>query len=179
VTSLPPVLVGIFSRKTHGAAGIYDLPLTGTPDNPTIEPRTGGANGNHDVVFTFDRPVTGGTVTVTEGTAIAGAPTFSITSLIVPLTGAANAQYVTVKVSNVAQAGGGAVGSGAVRFGLLVGDVNQSRSVTLSDMVTAKKSLGLFASQSNFNRDVNLSGGLTVSDLLLINSKLTTFLPAP
>src|SRR5205814_1989532 len=50
-----PVL-DVVSRKTHGSAGDFDihLPLTGSPG---IECRTGGANNNHTLVFTFANPL--------------------------------------------------------------------------------------------------------------------------
>ena len=75
--------------KVHGAAGTFDLPLATDPTNPTVEPRAGPA---HTIVFTFDKPVTGGTAAIVEGVAVAGAPSFVGTEMRVPLTGAANAQ---------------------------------------------------------------------------------------
>src|ERR1022692_3104402 len=77
-----PLLTGSSSRKVHGHAGTFDLPLGNTPSNPTTEPRLGPTQ---TIVFTFDGVVTGGTASVTEGAATAGAPTFSGNELIVPL----------------------------------------------------------------------------------------------
>ena len=54
--------------------------------------------------------------------------------MTVPLSGVTNQQYVTVDVSNVVSSGGGTgTGSGSVRLGFLLGDVNQNRIVTLAD----------------------------------------------
>jgi hypothetical protein len=47
-------------------------------------------------VFTFDKPLNAATVTITEGTATAAAPTFSGNDVVVNLTGVTNQQYVTV-----------------------------------------------------------------------------------
>ena len=48
----PPQPTSVVSRKTHGTAGTFDinLPLTGTAG---IECRSGGASGDHQVVFSF------------------------------------------------------------------------------------------------------------------------------
>jgi hypothetical protein len=63
------------------------------------------------VVFVFDKSVTSGTATVTEGAATAGAPVFNGAEMIVPLAGVADQQYVTVAVSNVIAADGGTGGT--------------------------------------------------------------------
>jgi hypothetical protein len=46
-----PHAIGAASRKVHGDSGSFDLPLVG---DRTVEPRYGGSDGNHLVVFTFD-----------------------------------------------------------------------------------------------------------------------------
>ena len=99
--------------------------------NPTTEPRQGPAQ---TIVFTFDKPITGATATVTEGTATAGAPTFSGNDVVVALTGVTDRQYVTVSLTNVASADGGTGGVGSARVGFLVGDVNQTRVVSVADL---------------------------------------------
>ncbi len=88
----PPALGSVVSRRVHGGAGTYDLPLASAPGNPSTEPRQGPT---HTIVFTFDKTVTAGTAQVTEGTATAGVPTFAGSEMRVPLTGVANQQYVT------------------------------------------------------------------------------------
>src|SRR5207302_9056378 len=47
---------GVASRKTHGAAGNFDIPL---PINGPagIECRSGGGSNSYTLVYTFDRPV--------------------------------------------------------------------------------------------------------------------------
>src|SRR5690349_10516529 len=47
-----PVLSGVVSRKVHGTAGTFDLPLALTQDNPTTEPRQGPSQ---TLVFAFDK----------------------------------------------------------------------------------------------------------------------------
>jgi hypothetical protein len=178
------------SRKFHGTAGTFDLPLSLSPATPTIEPRIGPA---HSIVFTFDKPVIGGTVTIGEGTAGVGVsnpidvqkvgaqslPIFEGGTLSVGLAGVTNAQYVTVNVSDIFAADGGSGGSASARFGVLVGDVNQNRVVTLSDLLLVNAVLTQPLTAANFLRDVNVSGTLTISDKLMVNANLTQTLPAP
>jgi hypothetical protein len=169
--------MSVASRKTHGAVGTFDLALAQTPANPTIEPRSGG--GNHSIVFTFDKAVSDGAVAVPAGIAIAGTPAFNGTEMIVPLADVMDAQYVTVEVGSVASADGGTGGTGAVRVGFLAGDVNGSRTVSLSDLLLVNAVLTQAVGPSNYLRDVNLSGGLSISDLLVVNANPTKVLPSP
>ncbi len=175
-TANAPVLQGAASRKVHGAAGPFDLPLLLVPTNPTTEPRQGPSA---TIVFTFDKPITGATVTITEGTATAGAPTFSGNDVVVPLTGVADQQYVTIGLTSVVAADGGSGGTGSVRIGFLVGDVNQNRVVTVADLGLVNSQLAQVVTAANYLLDVNASGALTVADKGITNANLTRALPAP
>jgi hypothetical protein len=177
-TATTLLLQAVASRKVHGLAGTFDLGLGLMPTNPTTEPRSGGAGGSHTIVFTFSQPLTSGTAAVSAGTAVAGAPTFSGNEMIVPLTGVTNIQYVTVNVSNVASGGGGP-GSGSVRIGFLLGDVNQSRVVSVADLGLVNAQLAQGVTAANYLKDVNVSGTLTVADKGIANANLTKALPAP
>jgi hypothetical protein len=176
---VPPVLAGARSRKVHGAAGTFDLPLASTSASPTTEPRSGGAGGNHAIVFVFDKPVTAGSASVIAGPGAAGAPTFSGNEMIVPLTGVTNQQYATVSVSDVAAADGGAGGSGSVRIGFLLGDASQNRVVTVSDLAQVNAQIAQVVTSANYLKDVNASGTLTVADKGIANTQITKALPAP
>jgi uncharacterized protein YkwD len=172
----PPVLVSSSSRKAHGAAGTFDLPLASTPTNPATEPRTGPA---HTIVFAFDKPVVGGSASVVEGVASVGTPTFSGNEMRVPLTGVANAQYVTVSASGVVAADGGSGGSGSVRVGFLLGDVTQNRAVAVSDVAQVNAAIAQPVTASNYLKDLNASGTLTVADKASANANVTRALPTP
>jgi hypothetical protein len=171
-----PTVAGAVSRKTHGAAGVFDLPLSLVATNPTTEPRVGPAQS---IVFDFGKPITSATVAVSEGTATAAAPTFSGNSVIVSLTGVTNRQYVTVALSNVASADGGTGGAGSVRIGFLAGDVNQSRVVSVADVALVNSALAQTVTASNYLKDVNASGTLTVADKAIANANEATALPTP
>ena len=130
-------------------------------------------------MFTFDKPVAGGVAGVTAGTATAGAPTFDGNEMIVPLTGVPNQQYVTVSVSDVIATDGGTGGSGSVRVGFLLGDVNQNRVVTVSDLAQVNAQIAQVVTSANYLKDVNASGTLTVADKGIANTQITKALPAP
>ncbi len=176
-----PVFQSAASRKVHGAAGTFDLPLsTVVPPainhNPTTEPRLGPAQ---TLVFTFDKPLNGATVSVTEGTATAGAPTFSGNSVVVGLTGVLNEQYVTVALTNVTATDGGTGGAATVRVGYLACDVNQTRVVSIADLGLVNAQLAQVVTAANYLKDVNFTGTLTVADKGITNANLTKSLPAP
>jgi len=177
-TALGPIaLQSAASRKTHGAAGTFDLPLSlVSVHNPTTEPRQGPAA---TIVFTFNKAITSATVLTAEGTADAGPPTFSGNDVIVGLTNVANQQYVTINLNNVASADGGTGGSGSVRIGFLTGDVNQNRVVSLADLGLVNAQLAQAVTAANYLKDVNASGTLTLADKGITNANLTKALPAP
>jgi hypothetical protein len=175
----PPSLQARISRKVHGSAGTFDLPLSAVAGNPGTEPRTGGAGGNYTIVFRFDKTVTAGTASVTSGAATAGTPTFSGNEMIIPLSGVTNTQYVTVAANNVAGADGSTGGAASVRIGFLLGDVSQSRVVTVSDLAQVNAQIAQVVTAANYLKDVNASGTLTVADKGIANAQITKALPAP
>ena len=170
-----PALLGVSSRKVHGNAGAFDLPLGSDPANPTTEPRLGPA---HTIIFTFDAPVTSATAALAEGVATVGAVTFNGAELAVPLANVANAQYVTIAVNDVTTTGGSG-GSGTARVGFLAGDVNHSRVVSIADLGLVNAQLAQPVSAANFLRDVNATGTLTIADKAQVNANVTKALPPP
>ena len=175
ITTPPPALLSAVSRKVHGAAGTFDLPLSLVATNPTTEPRQ---SSTATIVLSFDTPIISADAAITEGTATAGAPTFSGNDVIVPLTGVADQQYVTISLTNVSSAlvtGG----SASTRLGFLRGDVNGNRVVTLSDLAQVNAQLAQTVTATNFLKDVNASGTLSVADKAITNANLTRALPAP
>ncbi len=172
----PPNLVSAVSRKAHGSAGTFDLPLSLTATNPSTEPRQGPGQV---IVLTFDEPISAATVGIAEGSATPGAPTFSGNDVVVSLSGVANQQYVTVSLTNVTAANGSNGGSGSIRVGFLLGDVNQNRVVSLADVGLVNAQLAQPVTTMNFIKDVNASGTLTVADKAIANTNLTRALPAP
>ena len=171
-----PVLLGAWSRKTHGAAGAFDLPLSLVATDPTIEPRVGPA---HTLVFVFDKAITGASVAVTEGAASIDVPAFSGNNVIVNLSNVANQQYVTIALANVTSSDGGMGGTGTVRIGLLVGDTNQDGVISVADVGLVNSQLAQPVTASNFLRDIDANGAVAISDKALANQQLSRGLPLP
>jgi len=181
IRTLTPMLTlaSAVSRKDHGpAAGIFDidLPLSGLPG---VECRSGGAAGEHTVVFTFTNPVVSGSATVTGGNgSLAGAPVFSNNTMAVTLTGVSNAQTVTITLSGVTDSFSQMLPDVSVSAGFLLGDVDGSRSVTSSDIGPTKSQSGLSVNAGNFRADVNVSGTITAADISQVKAQSGTSLPA-
>jgi hypothetical protein len=173
---ITPSFQSAVSRKVHGAAGTFNLPLSAVATAPTTEPRTGPAQ---TIVFTFDRPILSATVAITEGTATAAAPSFTGNGVIVGLTGVTNQQYVTIGLTSVSSVDGGTGGSGSVRVGFLLADVNQNRVISVADVGLVNAQLAQTVTAANYLKDVNASGTLTVADKGITNANLTRSLPTP
>src|SRR5438552_8774582 len=89
--SQAPMAQSAFSRKTHGAAGTFDiaLPLTG---NVGIECRSGGVTNDYQMVINFTISVTVGSVSVTSGSGSVSRFSVSGSHVTVNLTGVTNVQ---------------------------------------------------------------------------------------
>ncbi|MBL0125252.1 MAG: hypothetical protein IPP88_22115 [Betaproteobacteria bacterium] len=154
-----PLLTGVVSRKAHGNAGPFDLPIDSRmpiSGNVTVEPRHIG-NG-HQVVFQFDTAIiAAGNAMVTSGNAIAQS---AGSEVIVTLSGVADAQRVTISLTGVNGAG-----TASASIGFLVGDVNITRRVDAADASAIKARTGQRANAGNYFYDLNASGVITVSDV--------------
>src|SRR6202035_335606 len=130
-----PLLTTAFSRKTHSAAGTFDVPLSLT-GNVGIECRSGGATNDYQMIFNFATTVTVGSASVTSGTG--SVSSFSVTGpqVTVNLTGVTNVQRITVTLMNVND--GTHMGDVPVSMGVLVGDVNGNAIVNASDVSLTK-----------------------------------------
>jgi hypothetical protein len=108
-----------------------------------------------------------------------GATSFAGNQMTVPLSGVVDRQYVTIGVNGVASSDGGTGGTGSIRMGVLAGDVNQNRTVTLSDLGQVNAQVAQFVTATNYLKDVNASGTLTLADKAITNTQLTRALPTP
>jgi hypothetical protein len=151
----PPIanLVSAASRVTQGGAGSFDInmPLTGPSG---IEDRI---VSNYTAVFTFDIPVTSGTVTVTSGTATVGAITFSGNEMRANLSRVADVQNVVLHTENI---NGDGLPHGDVRFGFLAGDVDGNRVVASPDWQSVSNHEG-GVTAANFRNDINANGTIS------------------
>jgi hypothetical protein len=170
----PVVPQSAFSRKTHGAAGTFDIPLPLT-GNVGIECRSGGATNNYQMIVNFATTVTVGGAAVTSGTGSMSSFNVSGSQVTVNLTGVTNVQRITVTLFNVND--GTHMSNVPVSMGVLVGDVNGNAVVNASDVSLTKSQVGVPVSGSNFREDVNANGTISATDVALVKSKVGTALP--
>ena len=168
----PIALLGVVSRKTHGTAGTYDLPLDRSvpvDGAVTVEPRSVG--GAHSIVFQFNSTITSpGAVGVGRGAAPIGnvaALTGSGTEVSVDVANIPDNKRVTVTLTGV----NGGSGTYLVSIGFLKGDVNNSRSVNSSDISSVKAWSGQSTTPGNFLRDLNASGDINSSDISAVKAQ--------
>lgn len=169
-----PVATGVVSRKTHGAAGDFDinLPTTGTPG---IESRSGLVAGEHQIIVTFANTVTVSAATVSSGTGNVNNFSVSGGQVTVNLTGVADAQRLTVTLNNVND--GVLSGDVAVTMAVLLGDTNFNGTVNASDIGQTKAQSGQLLTSSNFREDVNTNGSINATDVALVKSRSGNSLP--
>jgi hypothetical protein len=170
-----PTPTSVVSRKTHGPAGARDitLPLTGTPG---IECRSGGANSDYQVIFTFPSSVTFNSAAVSSGTGTVSSSSGSgTTAVTVNLTGVTSAQRLTLTLSNVSN--GPSAGDLAVQMGVLVGDTNGDGFVNAGDAVQSRNRSGQATDATNFRSDMNFDGFVNSGDAIGVRSRSGTALP--
>jgi hypothetical protein len=181
-----PMPTSIVSRKTHGAAGTFDVDLKAPA--PGIECRSGGATGDHTVVVTFAVPVSvmgNGTVKAqvasgtgqvgTGGIANGNAITVSGAVVTVPLTNVTNAQRLSITILGVND--GTNSGDVIVPMKTLLGDTNGNAAVNASDVGQTKGQSGLAVTAANFRSDVNFNGAINASDVAQVKVQSGTSVP--
>jgi photosystem II stability/assembly factor-like uncharacterized protein len=176
------VVQSAVSRKTHGAAGAFDvnLPLTGTPG---IECRGGSATSDYTMVVTFSdnvtvtgspqAQVTSGVGSVgSGGVSNGGMVTSNGNNVTIPLTNVANAQRINVTLYSVN--GGGNI---IIPMGVLLGDTTGNGSVNATDVSQTKLKSGQAVNATNFRNDVTVSNSINATDVSQVKLKSGTALP--
>ena len=169
----------VVSRKAHGPAGSFDisLPFTGAPG---IECRTGGANGDFTLVFSFAVPlasVAGADVASGQGEVSSSGIGSDPRQYVVNLTGVADEQVITVTLAGVNDTCGNNSSAISASMGVLIGDTTGDRFVNSSDISQTKSKSGQAVDTSNFRADVTVSGSINSSDISLVKSKSGAALP--
>ena len=172
----PLSLIGVQSRKDHGAAGTHNLPVdTGVPITGavTVESRVIGTG--HRIVFVFSEPVTSlGSATAVNGAgqAVSGTVSAIGSEITVTLPTVPDNSRVLITLTGV----NGTIDATAA-VGFLVGDVNNTRSVNSSDISGVKARSGQSTTALNFKFDVNASGAINSSDISAIKARSGLVLP--
>ena len=180
VGQLSDLLTLAVSRKTHGAAGVFDinLPLSGPAG---VESRSGSI---YNVVFTFASTLTSvASVTATATGIIQPGPSSGqidpndAHNYIANLTMLPNAQYITVTLNNVNDSDGNVAAAVPAVMGLLIGDANGNRAVNASDVSQTKSRIGQIVGPANFRSDVNANGAINAGDAAQTKVNAGTALP--
>ncbi len=178
-TAAAPVsLIGVTSRKNHGAAGDRDLPVQfATPLGGaiTVEPRTN--SGGHLLRFQFNVPVNsvGAASVVTTGNVVIGSASATADGsniVTVTLTGVPDNSRALVSVNAI---NGGAYVAQAT-IGFLVGDVNGLGSVSASDL-SAIKARNTQSASTAFMFDLDRSGTVNAADVSVAKARSGLRLP--
>jgi hypothetical protein len=170
-------LTAAASRKTHGSAGTFDIPLPLTGPSG-VECRTGGASGTHTLVFAFSHSVVSGNANVTSGTgSVAGSPAFAGNTMTVQLTGVTNAQNVAVTLSNVTDDIAQVLPSTVVNMKVLLGDTTGNKAVNSTDVSQTKSQSGHPVISNNFREDLTANGSINGSDVSLVKLRVGSGVP--
>lgn len=176
---LPPVLLQVVSRKTHGAAGPLAIliPPAAQPGDPvTTDSRAIGAG--HTIVFQFDSVLAlAGTVTAIDAATSSvfadATSTLDGNDVVVTLPSVPDNSRVTIAISGV----NGYPMVFTVSMGFLMGDVNNSRAVDGADLAALRTQSGQVATQANARLDLNVSGVVSASDLAAVKARVGKQLP--
>ena len=170
-------LTGVQLRKSHGGTPL-DIPVDigkNISGAVTIESRAIGAG--HQIVFQFDTGImVPATVSVTDesGAAVALAPPVANGNEVsVTIPSLADAKRVAVQLTSV----NGSVGSDFVAaIGFLIGDTNNSGTVTAADASQVKSRAGQLADASNAKFDLNTSGAVNAADITTVKARQSRML---
>jgi hypothetical protein len=166
------VPISAVSRKTHGAAGVFDIPLSLTGATG-IECRSGGASGNHQVVVTFPSPVTVASATSNFGTV--SSTNASGNTVTVNLTNVPNARLIFITLNSVND--GTHTGNVMVTMGALLGDTTANGMVNATDVGETKANSGQAANGANFRTDVSGNGVINSTDVATVKLQSGTAFP--
>jgi hypothetical protein len=175
----PVQLSGAVSRKTHGGAGTFDINLP--VDGSGIECRSGGANGDYTVVFTFANQLASvGGANVTSGTAsVSSSSIQNGVDYVVNLTGVSNPQKLTVTLTSVTDTTGNSSPAVAGTMSVLIGDLNGNKVVSNTDVASVKTQVAAPVTASNFRNDVNVNGVISNTDVSTTKAQVGTTLGGP
>jgi hypothetical protein len=177
--------LSVVSRKTHGMAGTFDIDLSLT-GKPGIECRSGGATGDHTLVFSFLNTLNG--VSSVTATATTSGGTVPVTVLntsgigtdtheyIANLSGVPNASHVTVTLHGVTDSANG-TGDFLAHMDVLLGDVNSTGRTDSGDVTQVRNKTVSTPDQGTFRFDVNTSGRIDAGDVTVTRNSTVSVLP--
>jgi hypothetical protein len=174
------VSANVFSRKLHGAAPYALAVASGVPISGavTVEPRAIGVG--HTLVFQF-----AGAVTIPGAVQVRNAANLPVGSVSVPVITGAASNEVSVTLTNIPDAQRLTVSlfgvngnlNTSVSLGYLLGDVNNSRNTSSTDITAVKARAGQTVTPSNFHYDLNATGVVSAADIATVKAVGSRALP--
>ncbi len=174
---IPFEIVSAVSRKIHGTAGVYDRAAD------TIEGRLGGPTR---IVTTFNQPIrrinnSNADIALSSGTlgavSIGMAPNDNV--LTVDVSDVTNMSVFTIGYPGIAANDGNSTTPALNCWKCLVGDVDGVSPVTTFDLMLVRGALGRDASASDFGMDLNASGRINNTDIVLCRGRLGQAVDTP
>jgi len=173
------------SRRTHGAAGKFDVDLIEPADgcDLAVECRVGGPSL---LVIKFDRPIVGrdgldpGDVELVGdvgGTGLVSAVWIDAHELTIELQEVPDGRF-TLSFPGIADADEPTCGAtDTLRFAVLVGDVNANGAVNLFDLIRVRDSMGGPVTETSFRSDVITNGHIRIPDLAAVRRNMDRTVP--
>ncbi len=163
VPAKPMAICSVVSRRIHGTAGAFDLPVVAG----TVEPRA--RDGALQLIVRFNQPVVSGSAAVV-GSATLRSVALDGTTMTITLAQAISGQWLGIRmVDCVGVAMPGALNEQIV-LGVLDGDVDQSGSVNRDDVTLVRKASGDAVTRGNALLDLDLDGWITNADIKLASA---------
>ena len=147
---------------------------------PGVESRTGGASGEHTIVFTFAHALSsvgGAVVTSGIGSVSESGIGSETDQYFVTLAGVTNAQEITIGLTNVSDSFGNFSSAVAATMGVLLGDSNGDRTVNSGDAQQTRTRSGQATDASNFRSDYNLDGIVNSGDAAIVRARSGSSIP--
>lgn len=172
----PPALTGAVSRRVHGVAGTFDIPISISSTGAIpVECRLGSAL---TLVATFDKDIISCDAVVTAGSgSLAEDSIVSGKDVTIHLTDVSDVQTVQIALENVTAGDGSVLATGILRVKVLAGDVNGSSAVNVLDAAKVKSVAGKPVASNNYWYDIDANGELNSLDTSLTTQRSGNSLP--
>jgi hypothetical protein len=177
----PLAPTGAVSRKQHGSAGDFDIPInvqSGTTPASGPLPIECRVGDTLELVVTFDRELTSATATVGAGATLDEAPVCDGNQMTIYLSDVPNAQQIQVNLTNIQGQDGSVLANATVSLGELIGDIDGSGDVEASDMRIVRNASGISGENSKFNprADCALIGTVEAQSMRVVRNHSGTYL---
>ncbi len=135
-------------------------------------------NGNLTLLLSFNSSIATANVAVVSGTGtVSEAPSISGNSATVNISGVADAQTLTLAISNLRDTSQRTLPDFTIPLRVLLGDVSGNGSVNASDVGLIKSQTGAAVTNETFRFDLTVDGAISASDVGLVKSRSGIAIP--